>query len=75
MKITKENLASEFDNYKHLLKDDEMRQKVQEVFPMVKYYGEDEDIDKTVNLYVEMVNQWIEKDESKPAEKKEREIP
>ncbi len=65
MKITKENLESKYNSYMHLLKDDEMRLKVQEVFPMVKYYGEDEDITKTVDLFVEMVNQWIEKGESK----------
>ena len=72
MKITKENLASEFDNYKHLLKDDEMRQKVQEVFPMVKYYGVDEDITKTVDLFVEMVNEWIGKSETANLNKSEK---
>ncbi len=65
MKITKENLASEFDNYKHLLKDDEMRQNVQKVFPMVKHYGKNENIDNAVDAYVKMVNEWIEKSEKK----------
>ena len=68
MKITKENLQSEFENYKQYLKDDEMRQKVQDTFDLIEFYDEDEGVRKSVDAMVELANQWIEK--NKPAEPK-----
>lgn len=68
MKITKENLQSEFESYKQYLKDDEMRQKVQDTFDLIEFYDEDEGVRKSVDAMVELANQWIEK--NKPAEPK-----
>ena len=62
MKITRENLASEYDNYKSMLKDDEMRSKVRETIDdLLEFYGEDEGITKAVDAIVELVNKQISK--------------
>lgn len=62
MKITRENLASEYDNYKSMLKDDEMRSKVRETIDdLLEFYGEDEGITKAVDAIVEMVNKQVSK--------------
>lgn len=61
MKITKDNLQSEYDNYKDYLRDDEMREKVRETFDLIEFYGEDADITQAVDAIVDMVNKYIEK--------------
>ena len=84
-KITIENLASEYENYKNLIKNEEVRSAVREAIDdLLEFYGQDADITKAVDAAVEMVNMEIEeydshnskKEESKsepakPAEKKE----
>ena len=67
MKITKDNLQSEFENYKQFLKDNEMRQKVQDAIEISEFYGEDADITRAVDAICDMVNSWIAK--NKQAEK------
>ncbi|MBO4601625.1 MAG: hypothetical protein J5651_00500 [Salinivirgaceae bacterium] len=65
--ITKQNLKSEFENYKQFLKNDEMRQKVQEAIEISEFYGEDTDITRAVDAICEMVNRFIDKaDKFKP---------
>ena len=61
MKITKDNLASEYENYKQYLKDAEMRSNVKDAIEISEFYGENEDITKAVDAIAEMVNIWIEK--------------
>lgn len=64
MKITRENLASEYENYKNLLKDNEMRSKVRETIDdLLEFYGEDDDITKAVDAIVEMVNLYVSKND------------
>ena len=64
MKITRENLASEYDNYKSMLKDDEMRSKVRETIDdLLEFYGEDEEITKAVDAIVELVNRYVAKND------------
>ena len=65
MKITKDNLASEFENYKKFLKDDDMRSKVKDTIEISEFYDEDADIKKTVDEMVKMVNEQIAKNEKK----------
>ena len=74
MKITKDNLKSEFENYKQYLKDDEMRSKVQETFDLVEFYGEDDDITKAVDAICDMVNSYIDQN-AKPKEEPKKEAP
>lgn len=69
VKITKDNLASEYDNYAPYLKDDEMRSKVKDVIAISDFYGEDDDITKAVDEMVKMVNSWIEKNQKKEEKK------
>ena len=61
--ITRENLASEYDNYKHLLKDDEMRSKVRETIDdLLEFYGDDEPlISEAVDAMVGLVNYYVAK--------------
>ena len=62
MKITRENLASEYENYKNLLKDNEMRSKVRETIDdLLDFYGEDDEITKAVDAIVKMVNLYVAK--------------
>ena len=61
MKITKDNLQSEYDNYKDYLRDDEMREKVRETFDLIEFYGEDDDITQAVDAICGMVNKFIAK--------------
>ena len=62
MKITRENLASEYENYKNLLKDNEMRSKVRETIDdLLEFYGEDDEITKAVDAIVKMVNLYVAK--------------
>lgn len=62
MKITRENLASEYENYKDLLKDNEMRSKVRETIDdLLEFYGEDDEITKAVDAIVKMVNLYVAK--------------
>ncbi|MBR3947629.1 MAG: hypothetical protein IKJ56_11105 [Bacteroidales bacterium] len=64
MKITRENLASEYDSYKSMLKDDEMRSKVRETIDdLLEFYGEDEEITKAVDAIVELVNRYVAKND------------
>ena len=72
MKITKDNLAIEYENYKKYLKDDEMRSKVKDAIDISEFYGEDEDITKAVDATVEMVNNWIAKNEKKGSQQQEK---
>ena len=63
VKITKDNLASEFENYKKFLKDDDMRSKVKDTIEISEFYDDDADIKKTVDEMVKMVNEQIAKNE------------
>lgn len=65
MRITKDNLASEYENYKMYLKDDEMRNKVKDAIEISEFYGEDADITKAVDSIVDMVNEQISKNGKK----------
>lgn len=73
MKITKDNLASEFENYKKFLKDDDMRSKVKDTIEISEFYDDDADIKKTVDEMVEMVNEQIAKNEKKEEKPKKKE--
>ena len=61
--ITRENLASEYDNYKSMLKDDEMRSKVRETIDdLLEFYGDDEPlISEAVDAMVGLVNYYVAK--------------
>ncbi len=69
MRITKDNLASEYENYKMYLKDDEMRNKVKDAIEISEFYGEDADITKAVDSIVDMVNEQISKNGKKEEKK------
>lgn len=75
MKITKDNLASEFENYKKFLKDDDMRSKVKDTIEISEFYDEDADIKKAVDEMVEMVNEQIAKNEKKSSQQKKEQEP
>lgn len=72
MRITKDNLASEYENYKMYLKDDEMRNKVKDAIEISEFYGEDADITKAVDSIVDMVNEQISKNGKKEEKKEEK---
>lgn len=74
MRITKDNLASEYENYKMYLKDDEMRNKVKDAIEISEFYGEDADITKAVDSIVDMVNEQISKNGKKAQKPKTDEI-
>lgn len=69
MRITKDNLASEYETYKMYLKDDEMRNKVKDAIEISEFYGEDADITKAVDSIVDMVNEQISKNGKKEEKK------
>lgn len=75
MKITKDNLASEFENYKKFLKDDDMRSKVKDTIEISEFYDEDADIKKAVDEMVKMVNEQIAKNEKKSSQQKKEQEP
>lgn len=75
VKITKDNLSSEFENYKKFLKDDDMRSKVKDTIEISEFYDEDADIKKAVDEMVEMVNEQIEKNEKKSSQQKKEQEP
>ena len=75
VKITKDNLASEFENYKKFLKDDDMRSKVKDTIEISEFYDDDADIKKAVDEMVEMVNEQIAKNEKKSSQQKKEQEP
>lgn len=75
VKIMKDNLASEFENYKKFLKDDDMRSKVKDTIEISEFYDEDADIKKAVDEMVEMVNEQIAKNEKKSSQQKKEQEP
>lgn len=71
-KITIENLASEYENYKNLIKNEEVRSAVREAIDdLLEFYGQDADITKAVDAAVEMVNMEIEEYDSHNSKKEE----